>query len=166
MTTVGILAAGAGAGLAWWRLQPTAVQNTAVDTLWSASLSTPEGQPLLMSRYRGKPLLINFWATWCPPCVEEMPLIDAFFRQNAANGWQVVGIAADKASAVKEFAQRHRIAFDLAIAGTQGVELSRQMGNASGALPFSVIINTQGEIATRKMGKLQATDLDAWKSIR
>ena len=92
---VALAAAVAGAGLAWWRHSPHEVASTGLDSLWTASFDTPQGSQLVMSAFRGKPLLVNFWATWCPPCVEELPLLDGFYRQHAANSWQVVGLAID-----------------------------------------------------------------------
>ena len=89
----GVAAAAAlgGAGLAWWRLQPRAVQAGAEQALWTQAFDTPEGAQLAMGAFAGKPLLLNFWATWCPPCVEELPLLNTFHRENKANGWQVWG---------------------------------------------------------------------------
>jgi thiol-disulfide isomerase/thioredoxin len=98
----GALAAVGGAGLAWWRLQPHAAAPGAlaeVGGLWSRTFETPEGGRLVMESFRGKPLLINFWATWCPPCVEELPLLDRFYRENSGKGFQVVGIAIDQVPA-------------------------------------------------------------------
>src|SRR4051812_2153525 len=90
---VGLAAAAAGAGLAWWRLREGAVDDEATRRMWSLSFETPEGAALPMASFQGKPLLVNFWATWCAPCIEEMPMLAAFHRQHAANGWQVVGLA-------------------------------------------------------------------------
>ncbi len=90
----------AGVGVAWLKYEPqklTPVQtNAAQDALWALSFDTPDGQPQPMSNFRGKPLLLNFWATWCPPCVEELPLLDAFYQEQKAKGWQVLGLAVDQ----------------------------------------------------------------------
>ena len=85
-----------GAGLAWWRFQPHAMQDGAEAALWSMEFDTPTGgAPLAMKALQGRPVLLNFWATWCPPCVEELPMLNAFYRENASKGWQVVGLAID-----------------------------------------------------------------------
>jgi thiol-disulfide isomerase/thioredoxin len=112
-----------------------------------------------MQSLKGRPLLINFWATWCPPCVEEMPLINAFFLQNQINGWQVLGLAVDKPAPVQAFLARSPLAFPVAMAGFNGTELSKSLGNLTGGLPFSLALDARGGIIQRKMGRLDANDL-------
>jgi thiol-disulfide isomerase/thioredoxin len=155
----------AGAGLAWWRLHPQTPEPDAFTHFWNAKMQTPQGEALNLTSLQGKALLINFWATWCPPCVEEMPLINTFFRENSSKGWQVLGIAADKAEPVKAFVNRHNIAFPIAIGGASAIELGRKMGNKTGGLPFSVALSAQGEVIARKIGKLHPQDLQAWASL-
>ena len=165
----GALAAVGGAGLAWWRLQPHAAAPGAlaeVGGLWSRTFETPEGGRLAMESFRGKPLLINFWATWCPPCVEEMPLLDRFFRENASKGWQVVGLAIDQPSAVRAFLQKTPVTFPIGLAGLSGTDLGKSLGNLTGALPFTVVIGSGGVVAQRKMGKVSADDLAQWMRLK
>ena len=152
----------AGAGIAWWRLRPGAVDAEAMQRLWTLNLPTPDGRTLAMASLRGRPLLVNFWATWCPPCIEEMPLLDSFFRQHAANGWQVVGLAVDQAGAVRKFLERTPVGFPIALAGREGTELSRSLGNQAGGLPYTVVVGADGGIRERRMGKVSAGDLKAW----
>ena len=162
---VAVAAAAAGAGLAWWRHSPDAVSSPALVSLWTASFDTPQGSQLVMSAFRGKPLLVNFWATWCPPCVEELPLLNAFYRQHAANGWQVVGLAVDQPSAVRNFLTRTPISFPVGLAGLEGTELGKLLGNSSGGLPFSVLVSSGGDLLHRRMGRLSAADLAAWAKL-
>ena len=82
-----------------------------------------------MATLRGQPLVLNFWATWCPPCVKEMPEIDRFQREFAARGWQVLGLAVDRPQPVREFLARTPVGYTIAMAGLEGTELSRQLGN-------------------------------------
>ena len=166
---VGVLAALGGAALAWWRLQPHEVgPGTLGDggALWAQTFPTPGGGELVMESLRGKPLLINFWATWCPPCVEELPLLDRFYRENVANGWQVVGLAIDQPSAVRTFLQKTPLSFPIGLAGLGGTELAKSLGNLVGGLPFTVVLGSQGTVLHRKMGLVSVADLTLWRSLK
>ena len=165
LAVAGFLAAGAGAGLAWWRLKPHAASSDAVPLLWSQTFETPDGAALPMQTFRGRPLVVNFWATWCPPCVEELPLLDRFFRENKANSWQVLGLAVDQPSAVRSFLQKLPLTFPVGMAGLAGTDLSKSLGNLTGALPFTVVLGPEGSIRQRKMGKVNPGDLAGWKQL-
>ena len=117
-----------------------------------------------MAPLRGRPLLVNFWATWCPPCVEELPLLSAFYTENKANGLQLVGLAIDKAEPVSRFLARSPVSFPVALAGMEGVELTRELGNAAGGLPFSVLFDAGGRLRERKIGQLHEADLTVWRA--
>jgi thiol-disulfide isomerase/thioredoxin len=157
-------AALAGAGLGWWRWRPEPVSQEAA-ALWTLSFDTPAGSTLVMQSLRGKPLLINFWATWCPPCVDELPLLDQFFRQNASKSWQVVGLAIDQPSAVRTFLERTPISFPVGLAGMAGAELSKELGNLSGGLPYTVVLAGSGKVLQRRMGRVTSADLDQWARL-
>jgi thiol-disulfide isomerase/thioredoxin len=160
MTGAAAAAAAAGAGLAWWRSRPAATDDTAA--IWPLQFQTPAGGRLALSDLRGKPLLLNFWATWCPPCVSELPLLDRFHNEQQAHGWQVVGLAVDNLAPVREFLGKHPVGFAIGLAGVEGVELSRKMGNAGGALPFTVVLDRAGLAVQRKLGVIQPEDLTHW----
>lgn len=160
---VAAVAAAAGLGGAWWRQGHGAGGGEQLDaSVWATKFDRPEGGELDFATLKGKPLLINFWATWCPPCVEELPMVNNFFRENSANGWQVVGLAIDQPSAVRKFLTRTPVDFPIGLAGLQGTDLVRELGNTSGGLPFTLVIAADGTVAARKMGKLEPSDLETW----
>ena len=136
--------------------------DPAPEGFWGLSLKTPEGAALDVAQFQGKPLLLNFWATWCPPCVEELPLLDAFYRENSAKGWQVLGVAIDRVEAVQVFLRKTSVTFPVAMAGLGGTELGRTFGNQAGGLPFTVVLGADGTVAHRKMGQITHQDLVTW----
>ena len=159
-------AAVAGAGVAWWKFSPHALSPGAEQALWALEFEQPGGGTLAMKSFLGKPLLLNFWATWCPPCVEELPLLNAFFREQAANGWQVVGLAIDQPSSVRKFLERIPLAFPVGLAGLGGTDLGRSLGNLTGGLPFTVVLGAEGRVLHRKMGQVSPQDLALWTPLR
>lgn len=161
---VAAVAAAAGMGGAWWVERTASAGNDRVDdAFWGKTFTRPEGGELKLADFKGKPLMINFWATWCPPCVEELPLIDRFFKDHAGNGWQVIGLAIDQPSAVRKFLERTPVTFPIGLAGLEGTDLIKQMGNASGGLPFTLVMDGDGRVAARKLGKLDSSDLESWR---
>jgi thiol-disulfide isomerase/thioredoxin len=166
---VGVAAAMAGAGIAWWRGPGTsnvAAGDPVPEGFWELQWETPQGDAVRLQAFRGEPLLINFWATWCTPCVEEMPAINDFFNKNKANGMQVIGLAVDKPSAVASFLQKLPIAYPIGMAGANGSEWAARLGNPSGALPYSVLLGGGGMILQRKLGKLTTADLVSWGQLK
>ena len=160
-----VAAGGAGwAALAWRQGQTSAAAVPA--GLWQQSFPTPEGGVLDLQALRGQPLVLNFWATWCPPCVAELPLLSSFSRENAANGWQVLGIAVDQAAAVRAFLTRVPVDFPVALAPQGGVALSRSLGNLAGGLPFTVVFGADGQVRHRKMGQITPQNLKDWMALR
>ena len=160
-----VAAGGAGwAALAWRQGQTSAAAVPA--GLWQQSFPTPEGGVLDLQALRGQPLVLNFWATWCPPCVAELPLLSSFSRENAANGWQVLGIAVDQAAAVRAFLARVPVDFPVALAPQGGIALSRSLGNLAGGLPFTVVFGADGQVRHRKMGQVTPQDLQGWLALR
>ena len=159
----GVAAAAAlgGAAVAWWKFRPHATAD-ADPALWSLSFDTPAGGKVVMQNLRGKPLLVNFWATWCPPCIEELPLLDRFYRENSSKGWQVLGLAIDKLDAVDRFLAKTPVTFPVGMAGLAGTDLGRSLGNTAGGLPFTVVFGSAGAVMHRKIGKLVPADLQQW----
>lgn len=152
-----------GAGAAWWSrrgAEPGA--GASAQALMALRCEQPSGGTLQLADYQGRPLLVNFWATWCPPCIEEMPLLDRFFRERSANGWQVVGLALDRASAVQTFLARTPVSFPVGLLGLDGTQMIRSLGNVGGGLPFTVVVDSRAHIHASRMGQVSAADLTRW----
>ena len=160
--SVAAAAAAAGAGFAWWRSQPKAMDSGVEQQFWSQSFETPDGKPVQLSAFKGRPLLVNFWATWCPPCVKELPMLSEFAAKQGSQGIQVIGLAVDKPEAVLRFLQRQPVQFPVAMAMQGGLGLSRALGNLQGGLPFTVLFDDKGQVRQRKIGELSGEDLANW----
>ncbi|EHR73050.1 thiol-disulfide isomerase-like thioredoxin [Burkholderiales bacterium JOSHI_001] len=186
---LGVAAAAAGAGLAtgWWRHRADAPEPAAAspvaaaapaavpgapgasaaaglgsDPLWGLSFERPGGGQLAMASLKGKPLVVNFWATWCAPCLKELPELDRFHAEYRAAGWTVLALAIDSPTPVREFLAKMPLKLEVALAGVDGFELVRTMGNDRGALPYSVVIAADGRVVQRKLGQTNFQELAGW----
>jgi thiol-disulfide isomerase/thioredoxin len=128
-------------------------------TLFGLSFENAKGEAIPLAKYREKPLVINFWATWCPPCVEEMPELSQW-NKSVGNSVGIVGIGIDSPSNVRDFEAKNKISYELLVAGMGGTELSRLLGNATGALPFTVVIAPNGLIVLRVLGRFSLPALE------
>ncbi len=134
--------------------------------VWSQRFQQPGGAELVLANFKGQPLLLNFWATWCPPCVTEMPLLDRFQTQQRSRGWQVVGLAVDDMARVQEFLARTPMGFQIAVVGADGIQLARDLGNLTGGMPFSVVFDRHAKLVRTKLGSLTEQELTEWaKSV-
>lgn len=120
-----------------------------------------DGRQQPLSQWRGKVLVVNFWATWCAPCREEMPHFIAAQAKDGAKGLQFVGIAVDQVDKVREFAQDIRLNYPALIGGLGAIELSKALGNELAALPFTIILDRSGSVVHTQLGPLKAAQLDA-----
>ena len=150
------------AGAAALAPQAAGDDAAALDALWALRLQRPDGAELVLADLRGKPLLLNFWATWCPPCVKEMPEINRFYQAWSPKGWQVLGLAIDSPEPVRNFLAKMKLDFPIALAGLGGTALVRSLGNPSGGLPFSVLVGAQGQVLQRKLGETNFDELVGW----
>ncbi len=157
-----------GVGANVWRSPPSgeAAVSAPIEGFWALQWDSPQGGTVSTQSFQGRPLLINFWATWCPPCVEELPFINEFYRQNKANGWQVLGLAIDKLAPVQAFLNKSPLDFPVGMAGVSGAELGHALGNVSGSLPFSIALGSHGDVLQRKLGRLAAADFDNWLRLK
>ncbi|MBA0273948.1 TlpA family protein disulfide reductase [Stenotrophomonas maltophilia] len=170
------------AGLGLWaghRLSPgtsapaapaTASRATAVkptlqvgDQLPALTLPDLAGQPLVLrDHFAGRPLLINVWASWCAPCVEEMPELARFAGAQGDNGVQVLGLALDTTDDVRGFLQQVPVDYPIVIETPGPRDASVQLGNAQGLLPYSVLFDAQGRMVKAKLGPFAHGEIDSW----
>ena len=162
LLAAGVAAAAAAAGVGVALYQQRRRSGESSGGVWDLSFDRPDGSALTMSSFRGRPLLVNFWATWCAPCIKEMPMLDRFYRDQQAAGWQVLGLAVDRPEAVKNFLSTMPVHFPIGLVGLEGVELSKALGNVNGGLPFTVVFDAGGQPLAKKLGALDPQDLDAW----
>ena len=154
------IAAGALIALRFEAGPETAPVETAA--LFAQSFDDANGDLQPMNQWQGRLLVVNFWATWCAPCIEEMPDLQKVQVEYAERGVTIVGVAIDNASAVKRFRDEQNVGLPLLIAGAAGTELVRQLGNASGALPYTVLVDRSGSVVQSKLGRLHASQLRGW----
>jgi thiol-disulfide isomerase/thioredoxin len=141
---------------------PSAV-DTSVRLLFQQTLPDSTQKMHALAEWRGKILILNFWATWCVPCVEEMPELAALQRQLKGKNIQFVGIGIDSHDKIAEFLSKNKnIDYPLLVAGAAGLELSRSLGNAAGGLPYTVVIDQQGQIQHVKSGRIEQQVLSNW----
>ena len=119
-----------------------------------------DGRVRSLAEFGGRPLLINFWASWCGPCIEEMPMLDAFAAKQSGNGVQVVGIALDQREAVEAFLRKTPVRYPVLLEAPGSSDTSVRFGNARGVLPYSVLVDAQGRIAAARIGPFRGDELE------
>lgn len=129
------------------------VEQTSPMPLPDFNLPDVSGNLHSISEWQGKILIINFWATWCPPCRKEIPEFVALQKQYSAKGLQVIGVAIDDQNSVEEFLVSNKINYPILIAGVTGIALAQQLGNTVDAVPFTVVVNQQGQIIHQHPGE-------------
>ena len=132
-----------------------------VERLFASQLNDSDGKTQKIAQWRGKTLVINFWASWCPPCREEMPEFSRLQTKYAVNNVQFVGIALDTADNVSRFLQKQAVGYPLLIGGVPGNELAQQLGNANLALPYTVVLGAAGDVRLARLGRVGEGELDA-----
>ncbi len=122
------------------------------DTLWKAAFKDLDGKPQPFEQWKGKTILVYFWATWCAPCHKEAPLLSKIYEANKDKGLVIVGVALDNADKVRDFVAKHNLKNQIVYAGTDGIQLGRDLGNSLGAIPFTVVIDKDGKIVETLRG--------------
>ena len=163
LAAVAIAAAAAGYAYNVWRTSPSAPEASAVEgpqSLAAARFADLEGKPQALDQWRGKVMVVNFWATWCAPCREEIPLFVRLQKQYGERGLQFVGIAIDQVDKVRPYAAELGMNFPVLIGGIEGIELGRKLGNRAGVLPFTLVIDRDGRIVASEVGVVKPAKLE------
>ena len=142
-----------------WISKTGLASEPSVKAFFANPWQTPDGKAVNSAEWQGKVLVVNFWASWCPPCVEEMPTLDLLQQEFLQQNVLFVGIGIDSPSNIREFLKSTPVSYPIVIGGLEGSNLSKQMGNAQGALPFTVIINGKGKAIYSKLGKIDEEEL-------
>lgn len=152
VAAVALIAAAAG----YWTAHTRSASGDFIDFV----LTDLDGRPRRLSDWRGQPIVLNFWATWCAPCREEIPLLIEAQKRYAARGLRVVGVAIDQRADVAAFSARHRINYPVLLADDQTFDILAQYGNRTGALPYTVVFSAGGDVVHRKLGAFHQVDLE------
>ncbi|CAL93483.1 TlpA family protein disulfide reductase [Azoarcus olearius] len=155
---VAVLAAVAGYFASRPATPPTTRHSAAA--LYALQLPDAAGQPQSLAAWKDKVLVVNFWATWCPPCRKEIPDFSAASRTFADQPVQFVGISIDTPDKVQAFADEFEVPYPLLIAGPAQLELTAAFGNTSQALPFTLLIDRDGNVRASKLGTLNRAELE------
>ncbi|MEG2803012.1 TlpA disulfide reductase family protein [Stenotrophomonas sp.] len=135
------------------------------DAMPALTLPDVSGAAVDLARFRGRPLLINVWASWCGPCVEEMPALAAFAAAQPADGVQVLGLALDTPDGVRDFLARVPVDYPIVLDTPGPADASVRLGNAQGLLPYTVLVDAQGRIVKQKLGPFKAGEIEAWAAL-
>ena len=157
--TIALAALALGVGTAYFRGSGSDATRDGA-ALLALVLPDAQGQPQPLAQWRGKVLVVNFWATWCAPCREEMPQFVAAQTRDGGKGVQFVGIAVDDPEKVRSFVHEIGLNYPALIGGYGAIELSKTLGNDLSALPFTIVLDRRGNIAHTQLGPLKGPDLD------
>lgn len=136
------------------------VEKAAIDRLLASHWLGAEGNTVSFATWRGKTVVVNFWASWCPPCRAEMPGFSRLQDKFAANGVQFVGIALDTVENVREFSAQSPVSYPLLMGDAEGSSFARELGNPRLALPYTLIVNASGEVRFARLGAVTEVELD------
>jgi len=143
-------------------LTAATVQAAAADHLFAVKLTGTDDKPVALESFRGKPLIVNFWARWCGPCRKEIPELVQVQDKYRKAGLVVLGIGLeDKAESVRDFMKAYDVNYTVLLARDQGIPLMQALGNVRAGLPFTVIIDRRGEILATKLGAMNREQLEA-----
>jgi peroxiredoxin len=124
------------------------------------SLNDLDGKATPISTWKGRSLIINFWATWCAPCQREIPLLKTLSREWAAQDFTVVGVAVDHRDKVRQFSGKYQIPYPILVGEQEGLDVASQLGMSEPAFPFTVFTDARGQIVTLFVGELHKSQVD------
>jgi thiol-disulfide isomerase/thioredoxin len=149
------------AGYAFYKASLAERSNArSISALLELTLPDFQGTPVKLSQWRGNVLVVNFWATWCEPCREEIPALIRMQSRFALNGLRIVGIAIDSADNVREFNAKFGVNYPLVIGGVRTIDLARDLGNHAGALPYTLVIDRKGIVISTRLGGISEAELE------
>ncbi|WP_277187004.1 TlpA disulfide reductase family protein [Caballeronia sp. BR00000012568055] len=137
----------------------TQTAGNAVDQLWKTTPPGAAGTSEPLSAFKGKPVVVNFWASWCGPCVKEMPVLSAMQRDYQKKGITFIGLGVDSEKNINDFLQKVKVDYPVYVTGFGGADLARAFGNNAGGLPFTVVIDAKGVVRLTKLGEVNEPEL-------
>ena len=165
LAATGAAAAAVGAWVAWRSATTPAGTRAAEDiraVLATRSFNDAEGNAQPFAQWSDRVLVLNFWATWCAPCVDEMPDLQRLQDKYRVRGLEVVGIGIDSPNNIREFRARIGLRFVLLAAGAGGSDLGKALGNDKGVLPFTALVDRNGRLRQTKIGRVSPAELERW----
>lgn len=130
------------------------------DTIFAATFIDPDGKPVALADFKGKLLVLNFWATWCPPCRKEIPELVEIHNRYGARGVALVGVAVEEMARVPEFVKANDINYRIVVGRDKGIWLLQTLGNKAAGLPYTVVLDRNGRIVFTKRGALTRERLE------
>lgn len=135
--------------------------NSGVPALLGTSFTDlSNNQPRRLAEWADRLLVCNFWATWCPPCIEEIPILIGVRQKHVGSGVEVVGIGIDQAAKMRNFAAKFNIPYPILIAGPEAIGLTKRLGNRAGGLPYTVVVDRHGRLAYQRIGAFRDGELE------
>ncbi len=152
-----------GAGFSWWRTRQRndarRVADETVALFFQQTLPDSNGEVFAFEQLRGTQVVVNFWATWCAPCVEEMPELSSLATEMRGAGTRFLGVGVDNQDAIAAFSRKLPVSYPLVVANATGAFLAGRFGNTVGGLPYTVVISRSGKVKEQILGRVSIDSL-------